>query len=482
MRAQHPYAEFYAKTFYEKFGVPIGTKTLDMWYDKLLYGRVDETQDSVYMTGDKLENKIKQLDVSVSPPVFVLNFVSDAFRDLNNFIARANATGKIPSNSLYANLRPQRGHVHFDKIWSVHLENFYGVFLSYLQRKDNKNKIKDFKDFLNFFIKFIQDFDDLIPITKTSFIKSQFCNPFISGLVLDLITLDHDDDEARDACLEDRGFEVFQAAARKHGFFIAKHAPWRLIADITSFAMQNYMSPAEEMTWSESKGGSIAYADHNLGILDTPNYGLTHRPGTASNLFSGDRYFQKSYLGDIPDLQQNLHGMYSVFITQYPYQINTGVCKAAKKAISGANSLGPAKGTNYYSKDFVTREPVSLSEVAATKSSYGWLALYKTILLHENKIPLNARRKKNLDRSCRTYYNIHGYNKTLKYINDYVKKAKGQLAMPDYCQSYAFCHADQKIAKQLTPKHVTIIQDTTTSGPSATTAPTGGGSTSGGSY
>ena len=64
----------------------------------------------------------------------------------------------------------------------------------------------------------------------------------VSGLMIELAKLSHDvDSDKYVEWLEDPNFEFYANAARLHGFMIDKNAPWRLVADIFSSTMLNYM-------------------------------------------------------------------------------------------------------------------------------------------------------------------------------------------------------------------------------------------------
>jgi|TARA_R110000824_G_scaffold31089_17_gene101599 hypothetical protein len=474
----NPYVGFYANWFYEHYGMPSNAKALDMWNDKLFYGRVDEHQNAVYMTDDLLENKIKQLDVAGSTNLYAVNFVSDAFTDLRDFVRRANATGKIPSNSIYANLKVARGYEYFGKLWSNHLAQFYDIFLNYLMIGDLKSRVGNFDDFMVYFMKFMEYFGSSIPITKTSYIKSQYCTPMVTGLILELQISDHNDNGTREIYINDPGFDFFEKAARKHGFYIAKHAPWRLIADITSFGMQSYMSPTATKTLGKD-GKLKAYLKDNMELLGRPNYHLKYKPGTASNLFSGKRYYLKSYLTDITELKTNIMNMYNTFVEQFPVQVTTTTCKTAKRTVSAGSGQ---VGSSAYSKEFKDREKTNMFIIDKKHNEYFWLKTYKSLLFYENDIKISTRRKKNLDRTCQLYYDKLGYEKTLEFINDYVKKVKGLTVDPGYCQTYTFCKEDEKKAKQLVAGNVKIVKDSTIFPSPVSPVPTGDSDSGDGGY
>ena len=102
-----PYTEYYSKTDYDRLYLQSGEKTIDLWNDKLLYGRVDEFQNSVYISNQSLEQKVKQLDVG-PPSLFALNFVADAFNGFKNHIGLFGYPNIICINAAFLKSLPSR--------------------------------------------------------------------------------------------------------------------------------------------------------------------------------------------------------------------------------------------------------------------------------------------------------------------------------------------------------------------------------------
>ena len=82
-------------------------------------------------------------------------------------------------------------------------------------------------------------------------------------------------------------FEFYLLAAAKHGFFVDKNAPWRLVANLNSPRMKEYMSL------------------NNLSI---------------SNVF--DTCFVKTYKYDLQNLRLYLNSFMN-FLSVFPYYITT---------------------------------------------------------------------------------------------------------------------------------------------------------------
>jgi hypothetical protein len=476
MTSFFPYADFYNKEYYKKYVLSQrNIKTLDMWSDRTLYGRVDEHQDAVYMTNDNLQDKLKRLDVGVTPgtrPLYVLNFVSDAFTALRNYVMRANSAGKITPNTIFSQIPAARGYSNFTGFFDSHVGGVYSAFMQYLLAQNRKNEIVGFKDYVTYFVKFLDTYPGILPITRSGFITSKYCPPYVSGLIIDLYLADFNDDAKRAACVGDLNFTFFQRAANHYGFYIDKNAPWRLIANVSSRGMQNFMSPTPAFMSGPDKTGS--------GI-DEPDYGLHFVPDTASNLFSSGKYFEKSYLTDVEMLKRSLGVMYNFFVDQNPYQVKTATCGAIKRTVLG--DAGPSsQGGNLYKKNFTQRKKVTWEMIEGSYGGFEWINLYMDLRFLEQGIKLEPRRKKNVDKTLRKYYYRSGHNAALGYINNYVKKIPSVTAIPDQCQAFTFCQAEEEF-KKTTPSNVKFIKDTSTMPPAPQGFPSaasmGGGSTSG---
>ena len=470
-----PYTEFYSKRDYDRLYLPPEVKTIDLWEDKLLYGRVDEKQNSVYISNTNMEQKIKQLDVDTGT-FFALNFVADAFNDFKRYVQRANALGRIQTDGLFSSLVPKTAYTNMSTSYSQHLETFYEILVIYLRNTGRAQKIVTPNDFTEGVLDFLKDFPGRMPLTRTTYIKSRYFNPLSTGLMIELLNVDHDSDEKREECTEDETFEFYHLGARKHGFFIAKHAPWRLIADISSIPMQNYMSPTAE------------FLDENGNPVNPKTYGLYFAPGTATNLFSKRNpdvdgselapYYLKSYLNDIDEMKINIAKMWNQFVEDNPYQIETVQCSSPGRD-SDFKTNG-AKKFNRYKKVFEKRKPLpedsklvlnyfNQSDIMTDRF---FVVAYKNVLKYENNIAMSETKNKRLDKTILKYYDSTGRSKTVDFINDYFKKIKGTVTNPSYCQSFTFCKEEEQKQRQV-PSNVTIIQDTT--------IPTVGGTPSGGS-
>ena len=103
-------------------------------------------------------------------------------------------------------------------------------------------KVAKFEDFLPLFEQFVSNMTPDLPFTKTAFIASKLCNPASSGLIIKIDSSDYGSDRINyENFINDPNFIFFTRAAQKFGFKVDKNAPFRLVADLGSKAMAQYM-------------------------------------------------------------------------------------------------------------------------------------------------------------------------------------------------------------------------------------------------
>jgi hypothetical protein len=228
-------------------------KPIDLWYNKGLYGKVDEDYNAVFVD----ESYLKSL--SGAEESFVLNFVADAFDDFKNYMILAANKGKLSTkDNKFLNMIPKQGWstiqtIYFNQITAMY-QAYVGIFLA---QNSNHKKIITFSDFMDSFSTYLERVASKFPFSRSGLITSQFCSIASTGLSIELHSGDHGDDKIKlNNWISDPNYNFYVKAARKHGFFIDKNAPWRLVADIKSKKMQEYMSRYPEIPPEPKDPGS----------------------------------------------------------------------------------------------------------------------------------------------------------------------------------------------------------------------------------
>lgn len=204
----------------------------DLWYERPYYGKIDTQGIAVYPREDIVEN------IDAEGNFQALNFVSDAFNSLQNYINFAKAKRSLKP-ALFGNFAPKKAWQSAPTLFDEYFEsNIYNVFLN--QYLSNKN-IPTFKCFVKEYINFCRSVTPDIPLTFTGFIVSNNCTNKISGLIIDISSTGHDKTKIKiEDYYNDYDYITFSNLCRSYGFRLNKNAPWQLIADLSNEEMINY--------------------------------------------------------------------------------------------------------------------------------------------------------------------------------------------------------------------------------------------------
>ena len=372
-----PGLSFQFRKYWKESGMTsdlIDVKPLDFWYGKLFHGRVNQKGEVVYPS----ETNLKQVPTTSDTTYWALDFVVDAFADLQLHMKRAVGRGAIIPDSAMSSLEPSRGWVSANLDYNSHIESVYDYMVtSWLQRGYRNSKVKNFTDFLREFLEMVDDSAETFHFTKSGHILSRYFSPLSSGLIIETALGDHSEDALKaQGWTNDPNFPFYRNAAKNHGFLVDKNAPWRLIADINSAPMQKYMS----------------------------QYGIS-----GKNLF--DTYYYKSHRLDIEALKIYLVEMYNAYAIAYPE------VKELRTKMKGSGDVRTVSR-------LVARNLTDLNEVNKLFPPEYWLKTYYYIRLREMQAPVdNVSFNNEVEKIYRTYKFLD-FDKALDYINDKIRKLK----------------------------------------------------------
>lgn len=347
---------------------------VDFWYGKLFYGRIDGSGVIVYPS----ETNLKQIPDAGGQTLWALDFVVDAFVDFSKYIKRAVGKGAISPDSTIADLTASRAWVSLDKDYDLYMESVYNHIVAFwLQGQYKNSKISNFSDFLREFLELVDSAKDTMHFTKSGHIMSKYFSPLSSGLMIEVAAGDHSLDVIKEKqWTEDPSFSFYRNAAKNHGFLIDKNAPWRLVADINSEPMSQYMS----------------------------QYGVS-----GKDLF--DAYYYKSHQKDIESLKIYLMEMYNAYAFAYPE------VKKTRTKIKGAG------GVKTVSR-LITRAPINIDDLNRKFPAPYWLKTYYYIRLREMQAPINiVDFNLEVEKIYRAYKYLD-FDKALDYINSRIRKLK----------------------------------------------------------
>tara|TARA_R110002110_G_scaffold203864_1_gene415065 strand:- start:13 stop:1347 length:1335 start_codon:yes stop_codon:yes gene_type:complete len=214
---------------------------------EMLYGKINNYDVPVIVSdirkqrGRGFEGLLGQGDAFRSHSC--IEFVADAFNDMLKEYKKALISNKLIQGENFDALKPKTSYVDPKALHSSLIKKKYKVFLRYLKTEKKDDKIFNIKTFLKYLYEYLEDSAHGVPVTLTGFVKSNLCPMNVSGLVIDLASTSHMHDKKKvKEYIESPNFCFFASVALNYGFSIDYNAPWRLVADLNSPAMQKYMS------------------------------------------------------------------------------------------------------------------------------------------------------------------------------------------------------------------------------------------------
>ena len=400
-------------------------KFFDLHQKHFLYGRIDREGNAIQLNDGSL------VDTSMGQRTeFIVDFVKDSFLYFKNDIDKFLRGSYIPRKSKYnpskLQIRKAWRSGDLDYKYYHHLNSLYTDFVQeYLERNRRYEHVVDFDDFLRFFSKYLSRIAYRFPVTKTGFVLSHHCSPYVSGLMFSVTDDRHGIavDRIKEEFINDPNFETFIQTARRAGLMVDRNAPWRFIFNLASGGTRPSFSLGktafDEDGMSKGLTGQSQLAEDTLtgGAFFMNNYGINFE-----NVF--DAYYTKVHLNEIDNLRNYMFMFYSAFYTQFRSftQIETYQCQNAlefntklrvkyinRKEIPGLqpNEAGtaipiPVDFAKMYRDDFWLRYILKFR-------------LLETKRGHDNELFLRY------DREMMNHYRAFGTTAALNYINDLTK-------------------------------------------------------------
>ena len=330
-------------------------------YEFQLYGKVGRLPVPISLRRTSLGyDTLKTVTTGGTLPVQLVNFVADAYEDFRNAFKKKETKGELVENEAFlSSIIAHKGYTSPAKLYSIHRQSLYNAISQHVAQ-DSK-KIKNFEDFMNIVENLIFEFAKKIPFTRSGFIKSRFCPPLVSGLVVEISNLKYDDDQKKyDAFLSSPNFEYYLNNALNHGFYVDAGAPWRMIADLSSPVMAQYMA----------------------------KYGITQKDTSLRTNNVLTSYYDITSPTDFLQLRRTLMGMYNSFVAANEYDIESYVCTNRETMLRA-----------------IDRKQITIDTLHKTHPATYWLWLYLRIRNIESYEPLNESRLYNL------------YNKFVKMLD-----------------------------------------------------------------
>ena len=319
---------------------------VDIWYEKPYWGKVDTKHRLVFPDGDFL--------VSINDDISVLNFVAEAYNDFRDFALEAAAKLRTSMTSFIDVANPKKGYDNVVLDYKDYFENtldsgFVNTFLT----EQDKSTIRNFLDYSKEYSLFAE-VNSEIPHTLAGYLASPNTSYRSSGMIIEFA----DDDYSKDSVkwgkyLSNDFFNDYTRIAASFGFYVNKHVPWSIVANLNSSKMKNYM---------------ISYG------FDSPR-----------SVFNS-MFFQAEYIS-YQSFKKYMFLSYASFISYRPRM----------EIIKYKNCIKDTTASSYFKTEReIELRPVEISyfdptysQFTSIYSDYTFLKLYTKIRLLEEKVELS---------------------------------------------------------------------------------------------
>lgn len=289
----------YQLTAYEDFDISLSVRDLTFG-EFQMYGRINtnllpvvpKEQFLTYInTGQNQDSTVR-----------VLDFVADAFAEVQEAFRNACLLNMIPQDdAVLSIITPVKGYDSPIDMYSKYIEDMFMVFNeTYIIAQNRRHLVLTINDYMNELVKYLQVLTSTLPLTFSSWQKSNKSSIFTSGIAISISNLSHEDDSVKEEFFfNNRAFQYYLNVCKQHGFNVSKNAPWCIFADIGSTPMAKRLSEK---------------------LIQSP-----------ASMF-GNR-FDEAYTYDIQLLEEALIRNYNKFVSFFPIEKKYKVCNNNNKLI-----------------------------------------------------------------------------------------------------------------------------------------------------
>tara|TARA_Y100000592_G_scaffold101131_1_gene185824 strand:+ start:4152 stop:5651 length:1500 start_codon:yes stop_codon:yes gene_type:complete len=209
-------------------------------------------RDSYYGVLNSLGNAMVPRESSLKPLLYcadnkvhyALDFVADAWRDFVEKIKDLATNNIIPSDSPWAQIQVYKGWTSPERAYDAWMtQNVFPIFNDiYMSQASRQRHAQNIEGFLSAFSSYVENILSYAgPITFSGFLESPNSTPMMSGLGIEVSKDRYDDDIKKMNNWGGPEFQLIANIAAQYGFSIDQHIPFRLVANLASTAMQEYM-------------------------------------------------------------------------------------------------------------------------------------------------------------------------------------------------------------------------------------------------
>jgi len=375
--------DYKERAFNPDVGVPEDYSMVrDFWsFDSTLYGRIDRTQNPIVPRGTKLVSIPSHRDNTL----YVFDFVADAFNALRQTAANKINDGCLPQENRDGTIEPYIGAFDAYRAYENPADTFRTVLTTYydsyrrnvFMQGRTRYEVLGFEDFVNSFGEFLGIAKDRFPTLLSTTILSRQCSLLTSALAIDISNLDASSDpQKEDNFIDNPRMKLFLNLASEYGFYIDKNVPWRLVANLQSSLMKEYI------------------------VNRFPDY------SGLPSLF--EEYYQQAIVQDVGLLKSNMIILYNRLVAQRPKEVETTYTRGCKT-------------TTVLERRRITREEVDLNY----PNSY-WIGIYVRLRNYNSPIDYSQNELEKIIRNAQDLERAVDTRKAVEYIQ---YKFRGLVAL-----------------------------------------------------
>ena len=205
---------------------------------------IDLTKLNRYAIVDTKNNLIIPREEKLKPfaggegKLQVLSFVSLAFEEMMKEMNDKIANGKWEKGSLFEEAAPATA---FESPLSSFNDFMTNQFQAITPTIYKNREVENFETFLKVFQDYLASVKNNFDFTLAGYLET-LNNLQFTGLRIEFDKAQKNSIELKAKYISDPAFNRYLLLAEKHGFYVNRHAPWSLVANIDSQAMQIYAS------------------------------------------------------------------------------------------------------------------------------------------------------------------------------------------------------------------------------------------------
>ena len=334
----------------------------DFWFmENAYYGKVDLGFNPLQVDQERL------VPLRNHENQFTLPFVKDAFQGLEREVRKCLLNGSLSNFPLLTEIKVVESTKNLPQLASRRLVIFVRFIIQQLKIAKKLDTIRNFKDFMEHFEDLCLQFAEQNVLTKSSLVMAKSIDLSYTGLALSLGDADYSVDRPKvEFYISHPEFPFYLKILEKYGFYVDKAAPWRIVANISSAAMQSYLRKR-----NVAEGLSPIFA----------------------------RFYKKAYMGDLTLLRYAAYRAYHVILSTRPKIFQT--------------TLKDGKITN----ETILRAKPSSAEVFRIYPPQKWLSLYIKIKNKESNLKYEKTDLEKIVSDCINLSKTLDTSKIMGYID-----------------------------------------------------------------